>query len=50
MIRQLFNLTEARFANPQRGRVYSPYGIAPTLNGIGRGGNLEPKVVIYYDL
>lgn len=50
MIRELFNLVDAKFENPQRGRVYSPYGIAPTLNGIGRGGNLEPKIMIYDDL
>ena len=30
----------------QRKRVFSTGGAAPTLNGIGRGGNTEPKVLI----
>lgn len=28
-----------------RRRVYSPDGICPTLNGIGCGGNTEPKIL-----
>ena len=31
--------------NPQRGRVYSPNGISPTLNTM-QGGGLEPKVAV----
>lgn len=31
--------------NPNQGRVYSPYGLAPTLNCKG-GGNLEPFILI----
>lgn len=31
--------------NPQRGRVYSPEGISPSLNTCS-GGGLEPKVVV----
>ena len=31
--------------NPQRGRVYSTDGLAPTLSTM-QGGGLEPKVVI----
>lgn len=27
-------------------RVYSNDGVAPTLNGIGSGGNTEPKIVV----
>lgn len=33
----------------QRKRVFSMGGAAPTLNGIGRGGNTEPKVVVKYE-
>ena len=29
-----------------RRRVYSCNGISPTLCGIGRGGNTEPKILI----
>lgn len=36
------------FKNPQRGRVYSPDGIAPALNTVG-GGGLEPKIILYTD-
>ena len=44
-VMQIGNLvSDAKFDNPQRGRVYSTEGIAPCLNGIGGGGNLEPKV------
>lgn len=32
-------------SNPNQGRVYSPDGIAPTLNCMG-GGNLEPRIII----
>lgn len=32
------------FKNPQRGRVYDKYGIAPCIYTYG-GGNLEPKIV-----
>lgn len=33
------------FSNHQPGRVYSVYGISPTLNTCG-GGNLEPKIMV----
>ena len=36
------------FDNPQSGRIYSQYGIAPTLNTC-QGGGLEPKVVVIDD-
>ena len=39
--------TSTGFKNPQRGRIYSTEGLAPCLNGIGNGGNLEPKIVVY---
>ena len=29
-----------------RCRVYSPEGVCPTLHGIGRGGNTEPKIIV----
>lgn len=29
-----------------RRRIYSPEGIAPTLCGVGCGGNTEPKIII----
>lgn len=38
--------TDIGFKNPQRGRIYSTDGIAPCLNGCGRGGGLEPKILI----
>ena len=31
--------------NPQRGRIYSPDGVSPSLNTVG-GGGLEPKILI----
>lgn len=30
-----------------RRRVYHPFGLSPTLHGIGCGGNTEPKILIY---
>ena len=33
-----------KFTNPQRGRVYDPDGLAPTLNTM-QGGGLEPKII-----
>lgn len=47
---QLSNIgddSKVGFKNPQRGRIYSIEGLAPCLNGIGNGGNLEPKIVVY---
>lgn len=45
-IKQIGNLAEGEgtFHNPQRGRVYSTQGIAPTIYTYG-GGNLEPKIL-----
>lgn len=46
---QICNLTlNAKRDNPQRNRVYSIDGIAPTLSCMG-GGNLEPLVPIAYE-
>lgn len=46
---QIANLTAgAKRANPQRRRVYSVYGIAPTIYSYN-GGNLEPLVPIIYE-
>ncbi len=46
-IKQFGNLidTESFGGNPQRGRVYSPEGLSPTLNTM-QGGGLEPKIII----
>ena len=33
------------FNNPQRGRVYSALGVAPTVNTCG-GGGLQPKILL----
>lgn len=38
--------TNIGFKNPQRGRVYSVYGIAPSIYCF-QGGNLQPKIIIY---
>lgn len=35
---------EGKFANPERGRVYSADGIAPCVQTLG-GGNREPKII-----
>lgn len=44
-IKQVGNIVSTgNFANPQRGRVYDPSGISPTLNTCG-GGGLEVKIV-----
>lgn len=37
--------TESFGGNPQRGRVYSPHGLSPTLNCV-EGGGLEPKILL----
>ena len=45
-IRQFGNIvddSDINFKNPQRGRVYNPKGISPTLNCM-EGGGLEPKI------
>lgn len=36
--------TNVGFKNPQRGRVYSVEGIAPSIDCVG-GGNREPKII-----
>lgn len=47
---QIANLTiGAKRVNPQRRRVYSPKGIAPTVYGYDKGGNLQPIVPISYE-
>lgn len=45
-IKQVGNLIDTLSfgGNPQRGRVYSPDGVSPTVNCMG-GGGLEPKVL-----
>lgn len=44
-ILQVGNIVDTgNFENPQRGRIYSIDGLAPTLNTCG-GGGLEPKII-----
>lgn len=46
-IKQIGNLENTgNWDNPQHGRVYLDTGISPCMNGIGGGGNLEPKVIV----
>lgn len=46
---QLGNYIETKNRdNPQRGRVYSSYGLCPSIYGYG-GGNLQPCVVEVYN-
>lgn len=43
-ILQVGNIVKTgQFDNPQRGRIYDPDGLAPTLNTVS-GGGLEPKI------
>ena len=45
-IGQLGNLIKkSNYSNPQVGRVYSIFGLCPTLNTCG-GGQREPKVIV----
>lgn len=45
-ISQIGNIVSTgNWDNPQRGRIYSPEGICPTLNCM-QGGGLEPKVAL----
>lgn len=37
--------TESFGGNPQRGRVYSPHGLSPTLTCV-KGGGIEPKILL----
>jgi len=37
--------SDINFKNPQRGRIYNPEGICPTLNTVS-GGGLQPKIVV----
>lgn len=48
---ELFNIANpGKWASPQRGRVYSIFGISPAVNGAGGGGNLEPKALVYEEV
>lgn len=38
--------TNIGFKNPQRGRVYSIEGLAPTMQNWSGGGGLQPKIVV----
>lgn len=44
---QVGNWTQgAKRENPQRGRVYDPSGIAPSLTCMVGGGNLQPFIIV----
>lgn len=43
-VEQIINISNAKFNNPQRGRVYSIKGISPTIDTM-QGGNREPKIL-----
>lgn len=43
-VEQIMNISNAKFNNPQRGRVYSIKGISPTIDTM-QGGNREPKIL-----
>lgn len=49
-ILQIGNLTDAGRDNPQRRRLYSPSGIAPSVYCYNGGGNLQPLVFLEFDL
>lgn len=36
---------DAKFSNPERGRVYDDLGLSPTLNTVS-GGGLQPKILV----
>lgn len=45
-VKQIGNLENTgNWDDPQKGRVYLNSGISPYMNGIGGGGNLEPKII-----
>ena len=47
-LKQIGNIVSTgNWENPQRGRIYSPEGISPTLNCM-QGGGLEPKIALYF--
>lgn len=43
-VEQIINISNAKFNNPQIGRVYSIQGISPTIDTM-QGGNREPKIL-----
>ena len=46
---ELGNIVDGgNWASPQRGRIYSKYGIAPACNCVG-GGGLKPKILEIYE-
>ena len=45
---QIANLTITKRKNPQRRRVYSPEGLAPSVVTM-TGGNLEPLIPVVYE-
>ena len=44
-LRQVAELKIPQWTESRR-RIYTCNGLSPTLNGVGRGGNTEPKVLI----
>ena len=45
---QIGNVYQTQFDNPNRGRVYSVKGLAPTINTCG-GGGAEPMLLETYE-
>ena len=45
-VKQIGKRTDTDRDNPQRNRVYDVKGVSPSLNGLGKGGNLEPQIPI----
>ena len=46
---QIGNVFKTAFNNPQRGRVYSVKGLAPTIDTFVGGGNRQPKIIESYE-
>ena len=46
---EVFNIVSTgNWQSPQRGRIYSPFGLCPAVNTCG-GGGLEPKIYELYE-
>lgn len=46
VLRQIGNIAKDPNREHIQDRIYDPSGLAPTLNTVGGGGNLEPKITI----
>lgn len=45
MLVQRFELDCPQWQESRR-RIYTIFGVSPTICGVGRGGNTEPKILI----